>query len=186
MTMTEEGTRKQSKTGAILAVVIVIILVSVVLVIFAFFFNPKVTYEDSMEDTIIPKDLILLSVNAYRSAEISFGDIIVFDSVIPDPEGGVYEICSRVIGVPGDELEIKEGFVFRNGEVLDEPYIKDGSTEGSMPEFLIPEGLYFVLGDNRQNSIDSRDPRVGLVMEHEINGKVVFRILPISRFGKIN
>ena len=178
--------RGKRKTKSALIAVVVIILIVIFIAVFVLLFNPKVTYEGSMEDTLVPKDTILLSVNAYRSAEVSFRDIIVFDSMIPDPDGGVYEICSRVIGVPRDVIEIKDGIVFRNGEALDEPYTKDGSTLGTMPVFLIPEGMYFVLGDNRQDSVDSRDPRVGLVLENEINGRVVFRILPISSFGKIN
>ena len=160
-------------------------IVAVFLIILFLFFNPKITYEHSMEDTIMPRDLIVLSVNAYNNADVGFGDVIIHNSPIEDPEGGTYEMCTRVIGLPGDVIEIKDGSVYRNHERLDEPYTKDGRTDGIMPQFLVPESLYLVLGDNRQDSVDSRDPRVGLIMEQEIKGKVVFRLLPFSRFGTI-
>ena len=182
-----DNTALRKKTSARTRIVRLVVIVVIVVCLLALLlqFNPKITYEKSMKDTIMPRDAIVLSVNAYKNEGVGFGDIIIHDSPIEDPEGGMYEMCTRVIGLPGDVIEIKDGGVYRNEERLDEPYVKEGRTEGVMAQFLVPEALYFVLGDNRQDSVDSRDPRLGLVMEGEIKGKVVFRILPFSRIGAI-
>ena len=175
--------RREARRAAARLIVLITVIACVLLLVL---FNPKVNYEDSMEDTIKPRDMIMLSVMAYQNADVSFGDVIVCRSAMMDEHGDMIEVCSRVIGIPGDVLEIRDGYVFRNDEKLDEPYTKDGRTDGKMMHLTIPENYYFVLGDNRQNSVDSRDHRVGLVNVGQIEGKVVFRLLPVSRMGRIN
>jgi len=176
--------RKSRMTAQFKGFLVIVSIIIVVIILFLF--NPRVTYERSMEDTIMPRDMIIVSVMAFDSDPVSFGDIIVHKTAIQDPEGGMLKACTRVIGLPGDILEIRDGYVYRNGEQLDEPYTKEGRTDGTMGQLLIPDNYYFVLGDNRLNSIDSRDHRIGLVNFGLIDGKVVFRVLPASRFGKIN
>ena len=85
-----------------------------------------------------------------------------------------------MIGVPGDALEIRNGQVIRNGEEIDEPYITNHSF-ASEPETLIPAGHYYVMGDNRRGSNDSRD--WGLLPESDIIGRAWFRYWPPSRMG---
>lgn len=86
-------------------------------------------------------------------------------------------IFKRVIGLPGDTLEIKDGVVYRNQRVLDEPYLEyPGITFPDLDELVIPENTLFVMGDNRPLSLDSRDPRLGLVPEDEVVGTVVFTV----------
>jgi signal peptidase I len=186
-----EKNRARRKAAARMAAIRVIMLFVVggCLIVMFILFNPKVTYESSMEDTIIPKDMIILSTRAYDRTKVSFGDVIVHEFAIVNAETGtltILELCTRVIGIPGDVIEIRDGYIYRNYEQLDEPYTKDGRTDGKMLPFSIPTNYYFVLGDNRQNSFDSRDPMVGLVHAGQINGKVVFRLLPASRIGIIN
>ncbi|NLV89143.1 MAG: signal peptidase I [Tissierellia bacterium] len=95
-------------------------------------------------------------------------------------------IVKRVIGLPGDTIDIKDGYVYLNGNRLEENYVKGQTFErlGLSYPITIPENKVFVLGDNREVSLDSRD--LGLISYDQIKGKVTFRLLPISRFGKIH
>ncbi len=95
-------------------------------------------------------------------------------------------IVKRVIGIPGDTIDIKDGYVYLNGNRLEENYVKGQTLErlGLSYPITIPESKVFVLGDNREESLDSRD--LGLASYDQIKGKVILRLLPISRFGKID
>ena len=123
------------------------------------------------ERLIIAKDRIVYLLN-----EPQRGDIIVFHS----PQNHKEEYLKRIIGLPGDSIEIKEGTVYINGTRLDEPYIKD--TPGyTYRNEAIPEDTYFVLGDNRNNSNDSHND--WFVPRHDIVGKVVFSVWPPPEWG---
>jgi signal peptidase I len=151
------------------------------------FIKPTIVKEHSMENTLFPNDYIFLSKQAYSlGGEPRRGDIVVFRSdIINESDGTVKNLIKRVIAVEGDTVEIHDGVVYVNGEALDEPYTKDGYTEGQMPEITVPENDLFLLGDNRQKSKDSRDPSVGYISESKLIGKAVLRIFPISDFGPI-
>ena len=94
-------------------------------------------------------------------------------------------IIKRVIAVSGDTLDIKDGYVYRNGKKLEEDYIKGQTFERSDFSYplTVPEDHVFVLGDNRENSLDSRI--IGLIEHDQVKGKVVFRLWPFSRIGKV-
>lgn len=104
------------------------------------------------------------------------GDIVV----LQDPRDPSVDLIKRVIGLPGDQFEIIQGKVFINGFLLEEPYIKS-PWRGSLPETTIPPGEYFVMGDNRDNSQDSRS--LGLVPKDLIIGKALLAYWPLSDFG---
>ncbi len=106
--------------------------------------------------------------------EPSHGDVVVFRW----PRDERQYFVKRVIGLPGDEIRIREGEVRRNGELLDEPYVERASGE-SIVERVVPEGHYYALGDNRAESDDSR--RWGSVPEENIVGKVWFAYWPLNR-----
>lgn len=91
----------------------------------------------------------------------------------------------RIIGVAGDEIKISEGKVYRNGEPLDEPYLKEGAiTESQLfTDIKVPEGYVFVMGDNRMQSTDSR--AFGCIPVDKIESKVAFRFLPLNKFGGV-
>jgi signal peptidase I len=151
------------------------------------FFKPTIVFEHSMENTLHPEDYVFLAKQAYTFGDVESGDIIVFRSGLVDEKNGkAKNLIKRVIGLPGDVIEIKDDAVYRNGERLDEPYTKDGVTLGSMAAVTVPEGCYFVLGDNRGVSQDSRSGEVGFVPDDSVEGKVVFRLFPISRAGTLD
>lgn len=106
------------------------------------------------------------------------GDIIVFHT-----SGGTgNDLIKRVIGLPGEQVEIVNGAVFINGQRLVEPYITEAWSD-TRPLIVIPERHYYVLGDNRNSSQDSRSGRIGLVPRDRIVGKGLLRYWPFSDFG---
>lgn len=140
----------------------------------------------SMEDTLLIKDRVLVNKLSYRFGEIGRGDVVVFER---PPSLNVQEddLIKRVIGTPGDRLQIKDGKVWVNGEQLDEPYINSGcngvtqATDrlGAKP-VTIPDGDIFVMGDNRCESYDSRF--FGPIDEDLVVGRAMAVIWPLSHW----
>ena len=157
-----------------------------VIIIILQFVKPTIVFEHSMEDTLHPQDYVFLARQAYLFNDIQYGDIVVFKSALMDEKGTYKNLIKRVIGLPGDVISIQDDAVYRNGERLDEPYTKDGVTLGEMAPVTVPLDAYFVMGDNRQVSTDSRSGIVGFVQETRIDGKVFFRLFPISKAGRIS
>ena len=87
--------------------------------------------------------------------------------------------------MPGDVITIANGKVQINGKLFEEEYLKDGVTDGEVINFEVPDGEYFVMGDNRLVSLDSRYDEVGTVLEESIEGKAFFRLYPVGEFGVI-
>ncbi|PFG73939.1 signal peptidase I [Tepidiforma thermophila] len=106
------------------------------------------------------------------------GDIIV----LRDPRDPSTDLIKRVIGLPGETIEIVNGKVYINDRLLEEPYITTPWND-TLPKILIPPDEYFVMGDNRNNSLDSRSAQVGLVSKDLIIGKATLTYLPLDRFG---
>ena len=149
------------------------------------FIQPTIVREHSMENTLIENDYLFVSKQAYKlfgNAPKS-GDIVVFKSDLTTASGKNKLLIKRVIAVGGDTIAIHNGVVYVNGAALDEPYTKDGYTNTEMDDMVIPEGYIFAMGDNRQNSADSRDSRIGCVDEKLLVGKAVLRLFPFSKFG---
>ena len=148
------------------------------------FIKPTIVQEHSMENTLKPNDYLFISKQSYRLfGDPQRGDIIVFHSVLTTAEGAEKLLVKRIIALPGDTICITGGVVYVNGEPQDEPYTKDGYTDTEMEEVTVPEGQLFCMGDNRQNSRDSRDPLIGFVDEDDVLGKAVLRLFPFSKFG---
>ena len=125
-----------------------------------------------MKDTINGGERIVGLRLAYAFSSPKRGDIIIFK--YPDNESTKY--VKRVIGLPGDTVSFKDGDVYINGEKLNEPYLKtQHSTYTSVESYTVPEGSYFMLGDNRENSKDSRFWNNTYVKKQKILAKVMFR-----------
>ena len=157
----------------------------VVILVVLQFVKPTIVFEHSMENTLHPEDYVFLAKQAYNFGDVEYGDIVVFASTLIDDTGMQKNLIKRVIGMPGDIIEIKDDSVYRNGVRLFEPYTKDGYTNGELAPITVPPDSYFVLGDNRQQSRDSRSAEVGFIMKDQLMGKVVFRLFPISHAGKV-
>jgi len=129
---------------------------------------------------VIPGWEVSQNSRKFIFGEIKHGDIIVFK----DPIGGNKELIKRVIGLPGDTLEIVSGRVYIDGYILEETYLNQ-YWKGDYPVIAIPDGFIYVLGDNRNNSLDSRSINIGLVPITNIAGKAIFLYWPLSTFGPI-
>ncbi len=157
-----------------------ILLVSYLLVTYVV--QRTVVSGDSMNDYLLNGDNILVEKLSYRFGEIDRFDIIVFE--VPYEKPGTYYI-KRVIGMPGETVRIEGDTVFINGQPLEEDYGKEAMREAGVAEEDIVLGAdeYFVLGDNRNNSTDSRVGRLGNIKKSQIIGKAWLRIFPFRRFG---
>lgn len=138
----------------------------------------------SMENTIMPDDNILGFRLAYLLSEPQRGDVIFF--YFPDDESQKY--VKRIIGLPGETVYIEEGKIYIDGSELplDEPYLKEEWTIGTGTyRFEVPEGAYFCLGDNRNNSVDARYWKNTYVTKEKIIGKAIFTYFPLDRMGMV-
>lgn len=136
----------------------------------------------SMESTLADKDQLIVDKITYRFKDPQRFDIIVFPFQY---EEETYYI-KRIIGMPGETVQItKDGDILINGEVLEESYGKEvmQSPGRAGMEITLDDDEYFVLGDNRNNSSDSRDPGVGNIKREEIVGRAWLRIWPFGKFG---
>ena len=127
----------------------------------------------SMENTIMSNDRIIASRLAYKIGEPERGDIAVFR--YPDDKRILY--VKRIIGIPGDTVIMMDGVTYVNGEMIDEPYLKEDAY-GTYGPFIVPEDSYFMMGDNRNLSWDSRFWENTFVDEADILGKGIFRYFP--------
>lgn len=154
----------------------------------------------SMENTLLPGDMILVNKFIYYFTDIKRGDIIVFKY----PNDPSKDYIKRVVGLPGDNLEIKNGDVYINDKFYDEKYTKEkaaddmimhahiersgdakttGASVSAQSKIKVPEGKLFVMGDNRNNSQDSRF--WGYLSQSSLKGKALVIYWPLSRIGFI-
>ncbi len=182
--------RKPKGARALLEWVIVIaVALLVALGIRQFLFQPFWIPTGSMEDTLVAGDRVLVNKAAYRFHDIRRGDVVVFKR--PDNwavEEAVKDLIKRVIGIPGDTITITDCSVYIDGRRLVEPYVDDRCTEPASevvdPDgdgtFVVPDGVVFVMGDNRTGSSDSRVN--GFVPEDDVVGRAFVLIWPLSNW----
>lgn len=170
------------------------VTLGVVLVAFFSFFLPVRVQGKSMENTLLNGDLLLMK-RSWLVCEYVQGDIVVA------AKGSFHNgecIIKRIIAVEGQTVDIdnETGLVYVDGAALDEPYALTPTFEKGELEFpiTVPESCYFVLGDNREESLDSRYSQIGLVHKDEIQGKIIWLMVPgigddrfdIKRIGTVN
>lgn len=136
----------------------------------------------SMENTIMTKSRVIGSRLAYLNSDPERGDVVIFK--FPDNREIYY--VKRVIGLPGDTVNVIDGKVYINDSEtpLDEPYLPE-PMDGSYGPYTVPEGCYFMMGDNRNNSLDARFWKNQFVPKEDIMAKVLFCYYPFSRIGKV-
>lgn len=154
-----------------------VLIILVVLLIRTFIISPVSVDGDSMLTTLKDKEVLLLK--KYDKSLERF-DIIVFNH-------GSSKLIKRVIGLPGEHIEYKDDELYINGEKLEDINLLTKTSNFKLEDLgysVIPDGMYFVLGDNRINSTDSRV--IGLIAKDDIKGTVDFRIFPFNRFGSVD
>ena len=149
----------------------VLIIIAVIL-IRTFIITPVRVDGASMDQTLEDGQILLL----YKLANVDYGDIVVLDE---KKEGEI--IIKRIIGMPGDTVSIRDNTIYVNGEEVEEDYAYGETSD--YEEITLDDDEYFILGDNRPISKDSR--YFGPVKEDEIIGKVIFRLWPFNKFGTI-
>ena len=157
------------------------LVVGMLILVFA---RPSFIIGPSMEPTFQDKTVVLVEKISYLMHKPERYDIIVAKTTLPLNRFMNKSVIKRIVGLPGDQVAVIDGRVFVNGAPIEESYIKDGYTDGSF-EGTVPEGHYFIMGDNRLNSNDSRKDAIGYVPFGDIKGKVYFRVFPFDVIGAI-
>ena len=173
--MTDTGFKKEIISW-ILTIALAVILA---LILRIFVFEIVQVKQTSMVPTLNDSERVLVSNISYRVSDPKFQDIVV----IRIDKNTRY--VKRVIGLPGDTVQIIDSRVYVNGKKIDEPYLSEDLAYSDYPLTRVPENCYFVMGDNRPSSIDSRDPSVGFIKRDQFMSKVKFRVYPFSSFGSI-
>lgn len=132
----------------------------------------------SMQPTLKQGQILIVSKLSYRIGNPKRGEIVVINDKVDNKD-----LIKRVIGEPNEELEISDGEIFINGTTLTPDYTEIPTYENGFKKSKTAEDEYFVLGDNRVESRDSRSETLGFVKRHNIIGKAVFRLWPLNKFG---
>ena len=172
--------RYRSRYRAVLrSTVYTLITVAAIAVLVATLWLPVLqTYGSSMTPTLNDGEIII----SMKTSQFEPGDIVAFyyNNKI---------LVKRVICSAGDWINIdQDGTVYVNGKLLDEPYLVEkalGDCNIELP-YQVPDGKIFVMGDHRSTSVDSRNTAVGCVAQEQIVGRIVFRVWPLTQFGRVN
>ena len=163
----------------------IVVVLAIMVMIYLFIMSPQEINGASMEPNFQNGEYILTNKIEYKLSDPKRGDVVIFKS----PRNKDIDYIKRIIGEPGDRVDLKGGVYSVNGIPLDEPYLAAGTytaagnylREGS--EIIVPEGKYFVSGDNRGHSSDSRE--FGPVSKEDFIGKAFLRYWPFSEAGVI-
>lgn len=164
---------------------VVVFAVAIFLFIYLLILQPHKIKGESMYPSFLDGEFLLTDKVTYRFREPARGDVIVFKAPVNEND----EYIKRIIGIPGDKVVVKNGFVYLNGTMLTETYLAKGTFSASGrfikegEEYTVPAGSYFVLGDNRSHSSDSR--AWGFVTKAEITGRAWLVYWPPEKAGTI-
>ena len=171
-----------AKNGILwVAQIVIVLIIAAVLVYFA---GMKVTVVgNSMDDSLSDGSQILVNRLTYNLTDPKAGDVIVF---LPNGNEKSHYYVKRVVGVPGDTVQIQDGILFVNGEPFDTEDTEIMKNPGiADEEIAVGDDEFFVLGDNRNSSEDSRYANIGNVKKEYITGKAWFTVRPILKMGRV-
>lgn len=158
------------------------LIIVIVVILFLMIYVVSITQVvgNSMSSTLQNGDILVLNKIKYRFMDIKRGDIISLEYA------DTKYLIKRVIGLPGDSVSIKNNTLYINDKVYVENYLDEGLEYddfelSSLGYNTIPDNMYLVLGDNREDSLDSRE--IGLISKEEVIGKVAFRIWPLNKLA---
>ncbi|MFH1834081.1 MAG: signal peptidase I [bacterium] len=172
--------KKRTPLGTVVEIVVIVAGAFAIAMLVQFFLvKPFTIHQVSMEPTLMDGDRILLNRVVYRFRDPRHGDVVVFHSPVRDGE----DLVKRVVGVAGDRVAIRDGSLYLNGLTQEEPYLLEQSFRGGLRETKIPAGHVFVMGDNRNNSGDSR--LFGPITVDSIIGGAFVIYWPISHWGGV-
>lgn len=158
-----------------------LIIIICVILIRIFFIDPVRVDGASMDTTLSNGQIMILNKIVYKRNDIKRFDIVVIDE-------GNKDIIKRVIALPGETIEYKDNKLYINGKEISDPYPSTETEDFSINDIghtKVPGDCYFVMGDNRENSLDSRYPTVGVIKKSQIEGRAKFRIWPFNKFGNV-
>ena len=189
---TEEESGRKKKEKRSMPFVLQLVLLVVMVVILRNVMGTVLVKGSSMEPNFNHGDLVFINKLSTSIGSPDYGDVVICEL----DEGSGYEnIIKRVIGLPGDEIDIVENDddedvydLYVNGEYIEEDFLGEPMmTDGNIEyPFEVPENSYFVMGDNRNESLDSRRESVGAIHKDDLMGKVVLRLYPFGEFGLID
>lgn len=179
-----------SKKNSIVKEIISMLICFIVAIICAYIivtyvFRITIVSGDSMNNTLISGETLYVDKIAFRFSDPKRGDIVILHYPIINDEFSSESYIKRVVGMPGETISIKDGIVYINGESGLDKWAGNHIMKDMEPVY-IPKDCYFVMGDNRSNSKDSRTVTVGPIPRKQIIGRPVFRFYPFSEFGKID
>jgi signal peptidase I len=167
--------------------VILVVAVLAAILIRSFVVQPFYIPSGSMEPTLKVGDRVLVNKVSYDLHGVHRGDIIVFNKPPNDNTPGVKDLIKRVIGLPGEVISSGPGgAIYINGKLLHQPWLTASALANPgppVPRTVIPPGEYYVMGDNRGDSSDSRV--IGPIAKHLIVGRAFIRVWPLSRLGTL-
>jgi signal peptidase I len=171
--------------GCLFEIVETLVLTLIIFfVIQTFVAQPYRVEQVSMERTLEPDQYVLVDKLTPRFDDYKRGDIVIFDPPANWAGGRGTPYIKRIIGIPGDALEVRDGLVYVNGIALQEPYLYDGQptvATGGEDTWVIPPDQLFVMGDHRSDSADSRV--FGPIPRERVIGRAWLRYFPLSTFG---
>lgn len=187
------GRKRKMKKKEMPFILWLAMLAILVLVLRNFVLGTVLVKGSSMEPNFYHGDLVFIEKLSVRLGSPQRGDIVICR--LDDHEGPAENIIKRVIGLPGDEIDIVwngdsenvEYFLYRNGELVEEPFLGEPMmTAGDQDyPYTVEEGSFFVMGDNRNASSDSRRSSIGAIAKKDLVGRVIFRFYPFDSFGPV-
>lgn len=182
---TSEKRQEQNPVREVLSTILYLALVILAAYLIVTFVGQRTEVNgSSMENTLDNGDNLIVDKISYRLGSPKRFDIVVF----PYPQNPSTYFIKRVIGLPGETVQIdSSGKIYINGQVLEENFGREVISNPGLAQepIKLGEDQYFVLGDNRNNSMDSRDSRVGLISGKSMVGKAFLRIWPLNKFGLV-